>query len=139
MPTLAIQTYIEPPYVTISSSKYPSCPAQAPLKFPPTPTPVAPIRPVAPLGPVTPVIPVRPVGPVTPVTPLIPVNPVAPDGPVTPVRPVVPVGPVVPISPMGLKWISCMVTRDSVLFTLNVKNKGSPMTLAVLRFSTPAI
>ena len=136
---MAIQTYIEPPYVTISSTLYALPLDHAPLKLPPRPTPVAPVRPVAPLGPVTPVIPVRPVGPVTPVRPVTPVKPVKPVAPLGPVTPVRPVGPVVPISPMGLKWISCMVTRDSVLFTLNVKNKGSPTALAVLCFSTPAI
>jgi hypothetical protein len=134
---LVTQTYIEPPYVTISGFEgvalYELPEDHAPLKFPPIPTPVAPVRPVAPLGPVGPVDPDGPVGPVEPDGP---VGPVEPDGPVGPVEPD---GPVVPISPMGLKWISCIVTADSVLFTLNVKNKGSPMTLAVLRFSTPAI
>ena len=129
VPTLAIHTYIDPPYVTISSTLYAIPLDHAPLKFPPTPTPVAPVRPVAPLGPVTPVIPVIPVGPVIPTKP---VGPVEPDGPVGPVTPVRPVGPVLPISLIGLKWIFCIVSCAKLLLKITDRYKGPDIALAVL-------
>jgi hypothetical protein len=127
---LAIQTYIEPPYVTISGfdgvALYELLEDQAPLKFPPIPIPVAPDNPIGPVGPV------EPDGPVDPVEPNGPVGPVEPDGPVEPVTPITPVGPVVPISLIGLKWIFCIVSCAKLLLKITDRYKGPDIALAVL-------